>query len=330
LHCQASPELGAPRDLREVALVLTTDDIPAHLRTRRAGSAPGGAGAGSGGGGGGGAVQVYKGTYAANDPNEDRSTVAIGEDFVFAGVWDGHGGWSASDFSERAVWLHFQAACRRGLDPERAFEFAYAATDQQYLQHARVKAKETEGRPTELFAGTCAVGTYVDLRTGMIHAGNLGDSRAVFGVMEGGRITSVQPLSWDHSCDEDSERKRVRAEHPGDYEATINCGGEEGEPDDWRVKGVCAFTRSIGDFQMKDKAAAARYNTHTKGYQVVPRPGTIPDGHTDPVKPYIIHEPTVETQAVTDGVLVVASDGVWDEISNEKAANTVCKVSTPL
>jgi serine/threonine protein phosphatase PrpC len=48
------------------------------------------------------------------------------------------------------------------------------------------------------------------------------------------------------------------------------------------------------------------------------------------VKPYIIHEPTVETQAVTDGVLVVASDGVWDEISNEKAANTVCKVSTPL
>ena len=40
----------------------------------------------------GGTVRMYKGTYAANAPSEDRATVVIGTDFVFGGVWDGHGG----------------------------------------------------------------------------------------------------------------------------------------------------------------------------------------------------------------------------------------------
>jgi hypothetical protein len=34
-------------------------------------------------------VRIFKGTYAANDPNEDRNTLAVGDDFIFAGVWDG-------------------------------------------------------------------------------------------------------------------------------------------------------------------------------------------------------------------------------------------------
>ena len=37
----------------------------------------------------GGSVRVHKATYAANAPSEDRSTLALGEDFIFAGVWDG-------------------------------------------------------------------------------------------------------------------------------------------------------------------------------------------------------------------------------------------------
>ena len=35
------------------------------------------------------------------------------------------------------------------------------------------------------------------------------------------------------------------------------------EEDDWRVKLICAFTRSIGDCQMKDKTASTLYNTYT-------------------------------------------------------------------
>ena len=38
-------------------------------------------------------VEVAKSTYPANNPSEDRSTVAIDPDsnYIFCGVWDGHG-----------------------------------------------------------------------------------------------------------------------------------------------------------------------------------------------------------------------------------------------
>lgn len=39
----------------------------------------------------GGKIKLYKSTYPANDPSEDRSTLVIGEDFLFCGVWDGKG-----------------------------------------------------------------------------------------------------------------------------------------------------------------------------------------------------------------------------------------------
>ena len=47
----------------------------------------------------GGTIKLYKATYPANDPSEDRSTLVIGEDFVFCGVWDGHGGTPCSEYA---------------------------------------------------------------------------------------------------------------------------------------------------------------------------------------------------------------------------------------
>ncbi len=251
------------------------------------------------------------------------------------------------------------------MDPESAFTFAYGETDRRYLLHAREQAATVVGRPTELFAGTCAVGTYIDFGSGTIHIGNLGDSRAVFGVTSAyGASADAIPLSWDHACEHKDERTRLCSEHPAErpYDVIINCGGDDGYPDDYRVKGVCSFTRSIGDFQMKDKDAAATYNSHTQGYKVVPRPGVVPAGQASINKPYIINEPTFATQvssrtmrpvlvcadachfqscnnihdgwvglcsqAIQDGFLIVACDGVWDELSNEQAVRIVDKVTS--
>ena len=50
-----------------------------------------------------------------------------------------------------------------------------------------------------------------------------------------------------------------------------------------RVKGICAFTRSIGDCQMKDPAAAALFNSF-RTVKVEPRPGTLPHDSTKPVR----------------------------------------------
>jgi len=55
-----------------------------------------------------------------------------------------------------------------------------------------------------------------------------------------------------------------------------------------RVKGICAFTRSIGDCQMKDPAAAALFNSF-RTVKVEPRPGTLLHDSTKPVrKPHLV------------------------------------------
>lgn len=50
-----------------------------------------------------------------------------------------------------------------GAGPELAADYAHAATDSQYLQQARAEVKRTKGKPTELFAGSCAVSVLADL-----------------------------------------------------------------------------------------------------------------------------------------------------------------------
>lgn len=82
-------------------------------------------------------VGLSKATYWANDPSEDRSTVAYGRNFVFTGVWDGHGGQPAAIFAETAVWQNFVAARAAGANAEWAGRYSCAATDSQYLALAR-------------------------------------------------------------------------------------------------------------------------------------------------------------------------------------------------
>ena len=65
---------SATRKLEPKVLLRTDDPIPHNFRTVPWSR---------------GSVRLYKATYPANDPSEDRSTLVVGDDFVFAGVWDG-------------------------------------------------------------------------------------------------------------------------------------------------------------------------------------------------------------------------------------------------
>lgn len=93
-----------------------------------------------------------------------------------------------------------------------------------------------------------------------------------------------------------------------------------------RVKQICAFTRSIGDCQMKDKGAATVYNTYTTR-KVMPRPGVRAKGEAAKTLPYIVNVPDyTEHKDMGDGFLIVACDGVWDEMSSEEAVNIVARL----
>ena len=214
-------------------------------------------------------MTLHRATYAANDPSEDRSTVVVGEDFIFAGVWDGHGGTSAAEFAQQHLFDFFQEAYEsKGFDVTQSFQFAYTQTDRAYFDHAR-----NINKPNVFFAGTCAIGCFVDMKTGKVTCANLGDSRAVMGLYreDGGKVKTV-PLSVDHSADNLLEQTRIRQEHPNDRDILVNDGDKD-DPD-WRVKKLAAFTRSIGDLHLKEKNTAALFNSYVKPeLRILPRPG---------------------------------------------------------
>jgi Ca2+-binding EF-hand superfamily protein len=128
------------------------------------------------------------------------------------------------------------------------------------------------------------------------------------------------PLSRDHTASYESERAQVQADHPKDPTAVVKMSEDD---DDWRVKAIAAFTRSIGDTQLKDKAAATLYNSYTAGMKVMPRPGVKAKGEPNKTKPYISADAEIQADSVTDGFLIVACDGVWDEMSSEQAVKIV-------
>jgi len=188
------------------------------------------------------------------------------------------------------------------------------------------------------------VSVFIDTRTGRITCGNLGDSRAVMGVFndnEREKIVTVE-LSTDHSADSKSEQARIRKDHPHDKNVLIDLAeGWEDEEPDWRVKRTCAFTRSIGDFQMKDMAAAALYNSYVPNLEcrILPRPGTKASRTSNHVtKPYITNDPEIREfdlprneeesgmAGFDNSFILVACDGVWDEMSSDEAVRTCARL----
>eukprot|EP01047_Picozoa_sp_COSAG01_P134064 COSAG01_NODE_64146_length_277_cov_1.196629_1_plen_72_part_10 len=67
------------------------------------------------------------------------------------------------------------------------------------------------------------------------------------------------PLSRDHATTNADEARRLVAEQSGRPVIDAKSG---------RVKGICAFTRSLGDFQMKDAAAGQHWNARNERYRI--------------------------------------------------------------
>ncbi|XP_024946644.1 probable protein phosphatase CG10417 isoform X2 [Cephus cinctus] len=109
---------------------------------------------------------------------------------------------------------------------------------------------------------------------------NVGDSR---GVMCDGKGTAI-PLSFDHKPQQQREKKRIR-----------EAGGHVTFNGVWRVAGILATSRALGDYPLKDKKL-------------------------------VIADPDILTFDLDDHnpmFLVLASDGLWDTFSNEEAISFI-------
>ncbi|KAF0692072.1 hypothetical protein As57867_016730, partial [Aphanomyces stellatus] len=198
---------------------------------------------------------------------EDRHTVVgtlNGDAAIsFYGVFDGHGGDGASEYCVDYLCANVTSDVAFASNPKQALTRGFIKTDKDYIKVADRTNKDD---------GTTAVAALV--RGNTIFVANAGDSRAIL-IKKSGDVVA---LSSDHKPNRPDERERVN-----------NMGGHVIFWGVWRVEGILAVSRAIGDRMLK---------------------------------PYVIAEPEItETQRTDDDhCMVLASDGVWDVLSNAEVA----------
>uniref|UniRef100_A0A7N0TMW3 protein-serine/threonine phosphatase n=1 Tax=Kalanchoe fedtschenkoi TaxID=63787 RepID=A0A7N0TMW3_KALFE len=233
----------------------------------------------------------------ANSVIEDQSQVVVSPAATFVGVYDGHGGPEASKFVLKHLVAHVNkfGTEARGLSTQ-VIRKAFNATEEGF---ERLVKQSVSSRPQLATVGTCCLFGAI-LRDGLYIA-NVGDSRAVLGQRgRDGSVVAVR-LSTDHSVGNEKVRKEVEALNPDDKQIVKFCHGV------WRIKGILTVSRAIGDLFLK-KPGIGNYPVLLK-------------------RPAISAEPSILVRRIQpqDLFLIFASDGLWDQLSDEGAVNIVSR-----
>eukprot|EP01026_Neomeris_dumetosa_P029726 TRINITY_DN24010_c0_g1_i1.p1 TRINITY_DN24010_c0_g1~~TRINITY_DN24010_c0_g1_i1.p1 ORF type:complete len:291 (-),score=33.53 TRINITY_DN24010_c0_g1_i1:263-1135(-) len=199
--------------------------------------------------------------------NHDR---VVGDIGCF-GIYDGHGGAYAADYTKDNLITNMLQHHLFESDTETAIVEAYLLTDERYLAMSRPSIRED---------GCTAVTALV--KEGMLYVANVGDSKCIL-CREGKAIQ----LSVDHKAENPVERQRIE-----------NAGGVVIWVGTWRVGGVLAVSRAIGD---------------------------------RPLKKFVTAEPHVKSQQILpcDDFVILASDGLWDVVGPQGAIDLIRNIRDP-
>lgn len=160
-----------------------------------------------------------------------------------------------------------------------------------------------DSRTEELWScGACAL--VAVLKDNVLTIANAGDSRGL--LIDAKKPTRAPFLvTSDHNAREYKEEQRLKAEHPNESDIVLCrrsrtcCGARRMTAVTCAdVKGMLQPTRAVGDFDMKRLECAPAH---------VEQPFTPP--YITP-NPEIYH---VDLQQLEEPVLVLATDGVWDD-----------------
>ncbi|KAL9177496.1 hypothetical protein ABFS82_01G062300 [Erythranthe guttata] len=218
---------------------------------------------------------------------EDAVTVAppgwfAGEYYFFA-VYDGHGGAKVAEkcgeTMHKCLAAHMEKARKlpeveeeeeRGFDWEKVMVDCFGDMDQEFSDEV------AHGEAEQLYWRMGSTAVVVLVGKAEVVVANCGDSRAV--LYRGG---AVVPISTDHKPDRQDEKQRIEA-----------AGGSVTNRNGWRVQGVLATSRSLGDHYLK---------------------------------PYVtpVPEVTVVKHSDSDEFLIIATDGLFNVVCNEVACELV-------
>jgi pyruvate dehydrogenase phosphatase len=159
-------------------------------------------------------------------------------------------------------------------------------------------------------SGSCALLSFYDSRTSLLRVACTGDSRAVLGRRAPSGKWTATPLSVDQTGGNPDEEARLRAQHPG--EPYVVYRG--------RVLGGLEPTRAFGDASYKWTRETAEelrrhyFARHPNNYLKTP--------------PYVTAEPVITTTKIEPekgDFLVMATDGLWEMLTNEEVVGLVGK-----
>ncbi|RYP14799.1 hypothetical protein DL765_006100 [Monosporascus sp. GIB2] len=281
---------------------------------------------------------------ASNNPIEDdhaekivevasSSTGGAGDeanyDWMFWGVFDGHAGWTTSaklrqsliNVVARELNTTYKAASKLGATPspeavDAAIKAGFLRLDNEIVHESVEKVFKSNSKraAAELLgpalSGSCALLAFYDSSSKTLRTACTGDSRAVLGRRsESGKWTATA-LSEDQTGSNPNEVARMRKAHPGE-ERVIHHG---------RVLGGLEPTRAFGDASYKwskavsDRLRASFFSRGSSPYLKTP--------------PYVTAEPVVTTTKISPergDFLVLATDGLWEMLTNEEVVGLVGK-----
>jgi len=265
-----------------------------------------------------------KGTQVGGINNQDSIIASSLESSILFGVFDGHGeyGGEASTYMTQTlptnileVETQIEAAGMDAKGAQPPFQEAYAKTHQQLLSQTQEKG----GFDTFLSGSTCitilVAGSAGKRR---VVVANAGDCRALVATEGWGGKTVTSQLSIDQTPDRPDERKRI--EQLGGVVGMVNPNANPMavvSPEETVKLGV-----DLGPVRVfwPDGSFEAPYESCFPGLAMS---RSLGDSCLDDIGVFPIPEVTVRALKPKDRFMVVASDGVWQVMSNEQVAQTV-------
>lgn len=275
---------------------------------------------------------------ASNNPIEDDHAEKIVEitssdkennDWMFWGVFDGHAGWTTSaklrqsliSFVARELNTTYKAAGTLGTTPspeaiDAAIKAGFLRLDHEIVHKSVEKVLKSNSKrvAAELLgpalSGSCALLSFYDTSSKTLRVACTGDSRAVLGRRTDSGKWTATPLSEDQTGSNPNEEARMRKAHPG--EAKVIHHG--------RVLGGLEPTRAFGDASYKwSREISDRLRSSFFGRSYSPHLRT---------PPYVTAEPVVTTTKINPergDFVVMATDGLWEMLTNEEVVGLVGK-----
>jgi len=238
---------------------------------------------------------------------EDRAVACtLAPGVTFAAVFDGHVGDASAEFCSSELGLARElTAALASLAPgdgtgaftlqadamEAALKTAFNRTNAAFL----AKAADDECAGTTAAVVLCVEGTNGSIR---LHAANAGDTRAVLRATTSATESLTLQLSRDFKPDDEDETARIEAAGGSIFDMEDGCGGRVVGPDN---VSMLQTSRSIGDRLFKAEPPLVPCEPHT-------------------------HSHSLTKEERVGAFVIVASDGVWDVLSNEMACGVVAKI----